>query len=82
MLLSNQVSNRVIYSFLFFRNVRSAAAVCARRGIYRVIWCFEPMKLFSCLSFLVGFIFYLLLIQNHSYFLNEWFCIPAVNVIS
>ena len=43
-----------LFISLFFNNGRKLAAVCARLGIYRVKWCIDPIKLFSCLKLLGG----------------------------
>ena len=49
------MTSQVVYFFsVFFSSGRRAAAVCANFCMYRVRWCMEPIKIFSCLKVFGG----------------------------
>ena len=52
-LCSGDQSSALFFS-MFFSSGRRAAAVRANFCIYRVRWCMEPIKLFSCLKVFGG----------------------------
>ena len=54
MLLNDKLCSvfQSVFFPVFFKSGCSAAAVCGRRGMYRVRWCFEPMKFLYCLNVL------------------------------